>query len=179
MNHIVGGGATGRLFNNLREDKGYTYGAYSSFTALRYRGDWDASTEVRTEVTKDALLELLRELKRIRDEPVPGPEFQAAQRSIVASFALSLESPATLLNNSVVRYLYDLPIDYWDRYPERIMSVTPKQVQDVAARYLDSDRLHVIAVGNGEEITSMLQSFGAVEVYDDQGVFVETIGVSR
>ena len=53
---------------NLREDKGYTYGAYSSFTALRYRGDWDASTEVRTEVTKDALLELLRELKRIRDE---------------------------------------------------------------------------------------------------------------
>jgi predicted Zn-dependent peptidase len=130
-------------------------------------------------VTKDALLELLRELKRIRDEPVPGTEFQAAQRSIVASFALSLESPATLLNNSVVRYLYDLPIDYWDRYPERIMSVTPQQVQDVAARYLDSDRLQVIAVGNGEEITSMLQSFGAVEVYDDQGVFVETIGVSR
>jgi predicted Zn-dependent peptidase len=90
-----------------------------------------------------------------------------------------LESPATLLNNSVVRYLYDLPIDYWDRYPERIMLVTPKQVQDVATRYLDSDRLQVIAVGNGEEIASMLQSFGAVEVYDDQGVFVETIGVSR
>ena len=179
MNHIVGGSATGRLFMNLREDKGYTYGAYSSFTALRYRGDWDASTEVRTEVTKDALLELLRELKRIRDEPVPGPEFQDAQRSLVASFALSLESPATLLNNSVVRYLYDLPLDYWDRYPERIMLVTPKQVQDVAVRYLDSDRLQVIAVGNGEEIASMLQSFGAVEVYDDQGVFVETIGVSR
>jgi hypothetical protein len=59
------------------------------------------------------------------------------------------------------------------------MLVTPKQVQDVAVRYLDSDRLQVIAVGNGEEIASMLQSFGAVEVYDDQGVFVETIGVSR
>ena len=176
MNQIVGGGPSSRLFLNLREDKGYTYGAYSSFTAQRYRGDWDASTEVRTEVTGDALAELLRELVRIHDEPVPEQEFQDAKRSIVASFALSLESPNALLNNFVVRHLYDLPDDYWDRYPERIMSVTREQVQEVAAKYLDAGRLHIVAVGDGEQLSGMLTSFGAVDVYDDQGTLIETVG---
>ena len=176
MNQIVGGGPTGRLFMNLREDKGYTYGAYSSFTALRYRGDWDASTEVRSEVTGDALSELLRELTRIRDEPVPDQEFRDAQRSIVASFALSLESPSTLLGNSVVRHLYELPDEYWDRYPERIMAVTREQVQAVAATYLDADRLHIVAVGDRDQITDALTGFGPVDVYDDQGTLVETVG---
>ncbi|HAK56917.1 MAG: pitrilysin family protein [Vicinamibacterales bacterium] len=179
MNQIIGGGATGRLFLNLREDKGYTYGAYSSFTALRYRGDWDASTEVRTEVTGDALAELLRELERIRDEPVPNQEFQDAKRNIVAGFALSLESPGTLLGSSVVRHLYDLPDDHWDRYPERIMAVTREQVQTVAARYLDAERLHIVAVGDGAQITDALTSFGAVDVYDDQGTLIETRGAGQ
>ena len=179
MNQIVGGGATGRLFMNLREDKGYTYGAYSSFTALRYRGDWDASTEVRSEVTGNALWELLRELTRIRDEPVPDPEFRDAKRSIIASFALSLESPSTLLGNSVVRYLYGLADDHWDRYPERIMAVTRQQVQEVAATYLDAGRLHVVAVGDAEQIIDMLTPFGAVDVYDDQGTLVETVGPAK
>lgn len=164
---------------NLREDKGYTYGAYSSFTALRYRGDWEASTEVRTEVTGDALAELLRELKRIRDEVVPEQEFQDAKRSIIASFALSLESPSTLLGNSVVRHLYDLPDDYWERYPERIMSVTREQVREVALKYLDADRLHIVAVGDGERISDVLTSFGPVDVYDDQGTLVTTAGNSQ
>ena len=176
MNQILGGGATGRLFMNLREDKGYTYGAYSSFTALRYRGDWEASTEVRTEVTGDALAELLRELQRIRDEAVPEQEFQDAKRSIIASFALSLESPSTLLGNSVVRHLYDLTDDYWERYPERIISVTREQVQEVAMKYLDADRLHIVAVGDGERISDVLTSFGPVDVYDDQGTLVTTAG---
>ena len=176
MNQIVGGGSTSRLFMNLREDKGYTYGAYSSFTALRYRGDWDASTEVRSEVTGDALDELLGELTRIRDEPVPEQEFRDAKRNIVAGFALSLESTATLLGNSVVRHLYGLPDDYWDRFPERIMAVTREEVRQVAATYLDSRWLHIVAVGDAEQITDMLTPFGAVDVYDDQGTLVETIG---
>ena len=178
-NQIIGGGPTGRLFLNLREDKGYTYGAYSSFTALRYRGDWDASTEVRSEVTNAALGELLGELTRIREELVPEREFADAKRSIVAGFALSLESPMAVLGNYVVRYLYDLPDDYWDRYPERIMAITPEVVRDTAITYLAPNRLQIVAVGNGDEIKAMLAPFGPLEVYDTEGNLAEAVGSGR
>ena len=179
MNQIIGGGPTGRLFLNLREDKGYTYGAYSSFTALRYRGDWDASTEVRSEVTNAALRELLGELTRIREELVPEREFADAKRSIVASFALSLESPMSMLGNYVVRYLYDLPDDYWDRYPDRIVAITREVVRDTAISYLAPERLQIVAVGNGDEIKEMLAPFGPLEVYDTEGNLVASMGSER
>ncbi|MGH9936765.1 MAG: M16 family metallopeptidase, partial [Blastocatellia bacterium] len=93
MNQVLGGGASARLFLNLREDKGYTYGAYSGFTAAKYRGAFRASTEVQTEVTKGSMDELIYEFKRIRDEKTPADEFDRAKRTIVGSFALQLESP--------------------------------------------------------------------------------------
>ena len=70
MNKIIGGGPTGRLFMHLREEKGYTYGASSSLSAPMYRGDWSASTNVRTEVTEPALRDLLAEIALLRDQPV-------------------------------------------------------------------------------------------------------------
>ena len=81
-----------------------------------------------------------------------------------------------MLGNSVVRHLYDLTDDYWERYPERIISVTREQVQEVAMKYLDADRLHIVAVGDGERISDVLTSFGPVDVYDDQGTLVTTAG---
>lgn len=174
MNKIVGGGPTGRLFMNLREEKGYTYGAYSGFQALRYRGQWSASTQVRSEVTNPALKELMAELTRIRTEPVPVKEFAAAKRSMVASFALSLESPTGILNNHMLRYQYGLPVDYWDRYPERIMAVTAQQAQAAAQKYLDPTRLHIVAVGDAEKIKSHLEGFGPMEAYDAEGRRIAT-----
>ncbi len=137
MNHIVGGGPTGRLFLNLREDKGYTYGASSGLSALRYRGSWQATTDVRSEVTGPALTELMAEIRRLRDERVPDREFRAAKRALVASFALDLESPGGILGDHITRWLYNLPVDYWDKYPDRIMAVTQEQVQAAARKYLD------------------------------------------
>ena len=99
MNKIVGGGPTGRLFLHLREEKGYTYGASSALDAPQHRGDWSASTNVRTEVTEPALRDLLEEIAQIREIPVTDQELADAKRSMVASFALSLESPAQLLNS--------------------------------------------------------------------------------
>src|SRR5215210_472782 len=96
MNSIVGGGASARLFMNLREEKGYTYGVYSDFTRLKYPGPWSAGGDVRTEVTEGAMTEFMKELNRIRDEKVPAEELEEQKRSIVASFALSLESPQQL-----------------------------------------------------------------------------------
>jgi zinc protease len=168
MNQILGG-SNGRLYRELRERKGYTYGVYSYPRVLRYRGDWRAQMDVRTDVTEPSLRDLLAEINRIRDEPVPTAEFKDAQRSLTASFALSLENPAALLNLYIVRQLYKFPVDYWDRYTDRIAAVTPAHVQSVARKYLDPKRLQIVAVGDAAKIGPSLQSFGPVEVFDDEG----------
>jgi zinc protease len=168
MNTVLGG-QNGRLFRVLREEKGYTYGASSGLHALRYRGDWRAGMDVRTEVTELSLRDLLAELGKMRDQPVPPAELQDAQRSMTASFALSLENPSEVLNLYVVRQMYAFPADYWDRYSDRIMAVTPAQVQAVAKKYLDPAKLQIVGVGDSSKIEAGLRKFGPVEIYDDEG----------
>lgn len=166
---IIGGGPTGRLFLNLREDKGFTYGAYSRLSAGRFRGDWAANAEVRTEVTEAALGEMTKELARMRDERIPDKEFQDKKRALVANFALSLETPGAILSNYMTSWLYNLPADYWDKYPERVMAITQEQVQAVSKKYLDPSRIQVVAVGDGKKIGEGLKKFGKLEVFDADG----------
>ncbi len=169
LNRIIGGGPTGRLFLNLREEKGWTYGAYSNLDSPRYRGSWAAQTEIRGDVTEAAVGEILNEINRTRVEPIPDREFLEKKRALVASFALSLESPGTILGNYVTSRQFGLPADYWDRYPERIMAVTKEQVQAAARKYLDASRIQVIAVGDGKKIGEGLKKFGTVDVSDADG----------
>ncbi|HEX6189114.1 MAG TPA: pitrilysin family protein [Pyrinomonadaceae bacterium] len=169
MNSIVGGGASARLFLNLREEKGYTYGAYSGFTALKYPGPWSASSDVRTEVTEGAMTEFMRELNRIRDEKVPVDELEEQKRSIVAGFALSLENPVQLLNYSITRKIYGLPDDYWETYPAKIMAVTADDVQRVARQYVNPQTQQIVVVGDAKKIKSILEKFGTVVVFDADG----------
>jgi len=167
--NTVFGGSNGRLFRELREVKGYTYGVYSQLRALRYRGDERVSMDVRTEVTEAALRDFLAEGAKIRSELVPDAEFKDAQRSMTASFALSLERPSEVLGLYVLRQLYNLPADYWDKYPDRINAVTPAQVQAVARKYLDPAQFQIVAVGDSTKIETVLRKFGPVEMYDDEG----------
>jgi predicted Zn-dependent peptidase len=176
MNQVVGGGASARLFLNLREDKGYTYGAYTRFSANSYRGTFRANTEVRTEVTKGSMDELMYEIKRIRDEKVPQEEFDRATRTIIGGFALQLESPQGLLNNIIIQKLYGLPADYWDTYTQKIAAITPDDVQRVAKKYLDLSRLQVVAVGDASKIADVLKQYGTVEIYDTEGKPVKSSG---
>jgi zinc protease len=169
MNKVIGGGPTGRLFMHLREEKGYTYGAYSQLAPGQYRGDWQASTEVRTEVTDPALRDLLAELTTVREQAVPEKDLEIAKRAMVASFALSLESPQQMLGYYTTRWLYKLPADYWDKYPERVMAVTPAQVQDVSRKYLDPARVQIVAVGDASKVKDVLAKYGTLEVYDTEG----------
>jgi zinc protease len=171
MNQVLGGGPTGRLFIVLREEKGYTYGAYSGLSAPRFRGNWSANTEVRTDVTEAAFRDLMIQIARMRDESVPDKEFQDKKRGMVASFALSLESPQAVLNNHITRWLYKLPADYWDRYPERVAAVTQAQVQEAAKKYLAQNRLQIVAVGD-PKIGETMKQFGTVETYDTEGKIV-------
>jgi zinc protease len=172
LNKVIGGGPTGRLFLHLREDKGYTYGASSTLDARQHRGDWSASTNVRTEVTEPALRDLLDEIRQLRDVPIPERELADAKRAMIASFALSLESPAQLLGLSVTAWRYNLPADYWDRYAERVSAVTSSQLQGIARKYLAADRLQIVAVGDPGPIAEPLRKFGTVEAYDANGTRV-------
>jgi zinc protease len=169
MNKVIGGGPTGRLFIHLREDKGYTYGAYSGISAGQYRGAWNASTDVRTEVTEPALRDLMAEIAMMRDQPVPAAELRDAKRSMVAAFALSLENPAQVLNYYITRYQYKLAADYWDKYPERINAITAAHVQAAARKYLDSGRIQIVAVGDAAKVAQVLKGFGTVDMYDTEG----------
>jgi predicted Zn-dependent peptidase len=169
MNHVIGGGAAGRLFLNLREEKGYTYGVYSNFTALRYPGPWQAGGNMRTEVTAGALAEFFNEIRRIREEKVPPADLAAGKRAIAARFALSLEQPAAILGLAIARKQYNLSADYWDTYPARIMAVSADEVQRVARKYLDPEAMQLVAVGDAGRIKTALEKYGAVEVYDSEG----------
>jgi predicted Zn-dependent peptidase len=166
MNQILGGGASSRLFLNLREDKGYTYGAYSNLLSSKYAGLVWAESEVRTEVTEGALKEIMFELKRLREEPVSATEFENAKRALTGSFALSLEQPQSLVSNLTTLKLYNLPADYWDVYPQRINAVTLEDVRRVANKYYDPARLQIIAVGDAAKVRDALSKYGAVETFE-------------
>jgi zinc protease len=172
-NHILGGGAASRLFLDLREEKGLTYGAYSYFRSDIYPGPWIASTEVRTKVTGRSMEALMDEFKKIRNEDVPEKELDEARRAIVASFALSLERPTTLLHAWLTVDYYKLPQDYWDQYPEEVAKVSPQVVKETARKYIDLDHLQVVCVGNGKDIKDVLKIYGPLEVYDTNGKRIE------
>jgi predicted Zn-dependent peptidase len=163
------GGTMGRLFRHLREGKGYTYGIGSGFSATGYRGDWSASTSVRTEVTEPALTDLLAEIAEMRDKPVPADELADVKRAIVASFALSLENPQSVLGYYTERWLYGLPADYWDRYPARISAVTAAEAQAAARKYWDPARLQIVAVGDATKIAPILEKKGELQTFDADG----------
>jgi zinc protease len=169
MNRVLGDGPSARLFRNIREDKGYTYGAYSRLEAGKYLNHFAASASVRTEVTAPAIDEFVKEFRAIRETSVPRDELENAKRAIVANFALSLENQSSVLRQVMTQRQYRLPADYWDTYPEKVMAVTAADVQRVARKYIPVDNLQLIAVGDASKIAEALKKYGPVEQYDAEG----------
>lgn len=169
MNRVLGGGAASRLFTNLREEKSYTYGAYSGFEASELVGPWLANSEVRTAVTDGAMTEFLKEMNRIRDEKVGAVELEQAQHSIVSKFALSLEQPSEVLSYATARKRFGLPENYWDTYPARIAAITPDDVERVAKKYIVPANLQIVAVGDASKIKTVMEKYGTVTVYNSDG----------
>jgi len=177
MNQVLGGGPQARLFLNLREEHGYTYGAYSHVGDDNYREAWQANTEVRNAVTDGSMEQLMAEFKRIRDQKVPESELNEARHAIVARFALSLEQPVTVLFDWMIVQDEGLPMDYWDRYPVQVAETSPEAVQTVAQKYVDLPHLQIVCVGDPKQpgndqkqtIRQVLEKYGSVEVYDTNG----------
>lgn len=165
-NRVLGGSSSSRLFQNLREERGYTYGAYSILDAPRWPGTWSSYASVRTPVTGDAAREFVHEIRRLSEEPVAAEELARAKRALVGSFARTLESPEGVLARATEIARYDLPADYWDTYPARIEAVTPADVQRVAKKYLAGGRVQVVAVGERSTLEAALKELGPMEVVD-------------
>jgi zinc protease len=163
-NRVLGGGAASRLFARMRDERGLTFGAFSILTMHRDRGDWRAYTDVPSARLAEALDTLLAELKRIGAEPTPAEELESAKHAIVANFAVTLEQLQQVANYISSRRSYELSADYWDRYPEKLMTVTPQDAQRVAAKYMELSKLQLVVVGDAGQIEPLVRSIGEVTV---------------
>ena len=170
MNSILGGGGSARLFTNLREDKGYTYGAYSSTRPNQLVGSFSASANVRNEVTDSAVFEFMKELNTIRTEEVSDDELELAINSAIGQFARSLEDPNAVASFAINAERFDLPADYYANYLKRVQQVTKKDVMVMAQKYIQPENAYITIVGKGSQIASKLNQFGQVKYYDTQGV---------
>lgn len=169
MNEILGGSGSARLFMNLREDKGYTYGAYSSLGSSRYSASFNASASVRNEVTDSALTEFMNELKRIREAEVTQAELDLAVNSMRGSFARGLENRGTAAQYALSIELNNLPDDYYANYLKRLEAITVQDIKRVAQKYIRPDNANVVIVGKGEEIIESLRPFAPINFYDAEG----------
>ncbi|MHA7131250.1 M16 family metallopeptidase [Algoriphagus namhaensis] len=169
LNQIFGGGSSGRLFQNLREDKGYTYGAYSSISSDKLVGQFSASASVRTEVTDSAVVEFVSEIERLLQDGVTEDELALAKASITGSFGRSLESPSTIANFALNTERYNLPKDYYATYLQKVNSLTVEDINATAKNLIEPDKLYITAVGNGSEIKDKLAKFGEVKMFDNMG----------
>jgi predicted Zn-dependent peptidase len=165
-NRVLGGSSSSRLFQNLREERGYTYGAYSTLSAPRWPGTWSSYASVRTPVTGDAAREFVREIKRLSEDTVPADELARMKRALVGSFARTLESSDGVLARAIEIARYGLPADYWDTYPAKIEAVTAADVRRVAKKYLAGGKVQVVAVGERATLEAALKELGPVEVVD-------------
>lgn len=166
-NNILGGGGEGYLFKNLREEHGYTYGAYSSLGASRYGlGRFNASAKVRNMVTDSAVVEALKEIKRIKTEAVDPQILKDAKAKYVGRFIMGLERPQTVANYALDIKLNKLPKDFYTTYLQKINDVTAEDITRVANKYIDENS-RIVIVGKGSEVLENLEKTGIpIKYYD-------------
>ena len=170
MHTVLGANASSRLFMNLREEKGYTYGAYSSLDARRTAGSFRVSAEVRTPVTEASLKEFFFELDRIRQEPVSSKELDDAKSYLTGVFPIRLETQEGLIDQLVQIKMFGLPHDYLEIYRNRIQEVTVDQILEVARKFVRPDEAAIVIVGDGAELVSQIEPYaGEIEFFNTAG----------
>lgn len=156
MNAGLGGLFTSRLSNNLREDKGFTYGVNSQFQYRRLPGPFSIAASVRTDVTGASISEMFKEVRGMVTKPLAGKELANARNSQVLSLPGRFDTNKGVGASLANAYIYDLGLDYYARLPQRYAGVTPAQVADVAKRWLQPQNLIVIGVGDEAKIAPQL-----------------------
>lgn len=160
-NQILGGGGEGRLFLNLREAHGWTYGAYSSIsTARKYPGKFRATAAVRNVVTDSAVTEFIKEIDLIRTTPVKEDELKLAKAKYVGNFVMEIQKPTTVARYALNKELYKLPADFYENYIKNINAVTIADVQKAAQKYFLKDNMRIVIVGKGSDVLPGLEKLG-------------------
>lgn len=168
-NQILGGASDSRLFTILREEKGWTYGAYSDVAEVRGVGSFTATAEVRTDVTDSALVELLRQVHRMGNEPVPTAEFERQQQTLTGRFPLQIETAQQVAGQVARARLLGLPNDYVQTYRQRLAALTPQQVQSAARAGMRADAALIVIVGDGLALRDRLSAIAPVTLVDVDG----------
>ena len=168
-NALLGAGTNSRLFLNIRERKGFAYDVYSSIEPLRDAGTFYGGAETRPEVTAQAIKEMLREFDRLSNVRVAPRELLAAKRYLKGLFSISLATQGGITGRIAQLHLLDLGADYLQTYRARVDSVTQLRVQQVARKYIRTDRPVVVVVGDASKLRSQLESIGRVEVLNTEG----------
>ena len=152
-NRILGGGGAGRLFNNLREDKGWTYGSYSGISeSIKTKGRVIAQAQVRNEVVDSAAVELLMELDKMRNTLVTDEEINSAKAKYTGNFVMSLEDPSTIAGIALNIITEDLPEDYYNNFLGNINNVTKEDIQKASQNYFTPSKTRIFITGKGSEI---------------------------
>jgi zinc protease len=174
MNAALGGMVSSRINLNLREDKGYTYGAFSNFRFNRAAGPFMVSSAVRTDVTAPALAEVFKELRAIAQQPIPEAELSQAKELIVRSLPTRFETSSDAAASYAQPYIYDLGLDYWSTYPKEIATVNAAAAQAAAKKYLQPERMIAVAVGDRAKIQPELEklNLGRIEIRNADAIVV-------
>lgn len=159
-NQILGGGAESKLFMNLREKHGFTYGAYSSIGSGRFQTAFTASAAVRNAKTDSAVSEFLTEIDNLRNKPVSDEELQLVKAKYNGSFALGLENPARVATFASDILINDLPKDFYRTYLQKLNAVTAADVERVAKKYFNHNNTRIVVTGKASEIAANLEKLG-------------------
>ncbi|MEK6613160.1 MAG: insulinase family protein [Gemmatimonadota bacterium] len=168
-NQVLGGGPNSRLELILREQKGWTYSSRSGFTRQKSTGHFEANTEVRTDVTDSALVELLSQLKRIGAETIETKEFEDAKSSLVGRFPLQVETSAQVAGQVTMARLLGLPGDYVQTYRQKLAAVTPAIARAAAKDGIKRDAALIVVVGDGGKIYEKLKAIAPVKIISVDG----------
>lgn len=163
-NQIFGGSFNSRLNMKLRANEGLTYGANSSFEPARQTGTFQASTFTRTEKTADAIRMLVDLLKEFKQNPATKEEFDEAKAYLMGSFAVSIETAAAVAGRVLTTAVYGLPEDYYPKFRERLQALTREQMSSSLQKFLETDKLTIVAVGNAKEFSKELQAYGPTRI---------------
>lgn len=171
INSELGGLFSSRINMNLREQHGYTYGAYSYFNYHRAPGSFIVSADVRTDVTAPATNEVFNELRRIRETLMTPAELKSAKDSIAQSLPGRFERASDAAGTFAELYIYDLPLDYFSLLPDRLNAVSAEQAQAAARKCILPDKITVLAVGDRAKIEAEMKklNLGRLEVRDAEG----------
>ena len=168
-NQVLGGGASGRLFKVLREERGYTYGAYSNVSRARRASRLTASMAVRSEVAGEAIAELLDLVEQLREEPLPADELSDTQSYLTGVFPLQIETPQQVASQVTNNRLLGLPEDAIETYRSRVLALDTATVRGAAERYIRPEQLAIIVAGDAAVLQPQLAALGSVRIVDAEG----------